>query len=87
MNRSYKSSGVGEKFLFHFADRIFDATNAVLMVFVCISIVYSLYFVVVASFTDPNCLCQELTNLKPRVLACGFNSFSVGQRGFKINRK
>lgn len=71
MNKPYKSPGIGENFLSHFADRIFDATNAVLMVFVCISVIYPLYFVVVASFTDPNVVNQGRVLLWPVNLFMG----------------
>ncbi len=34
-------------------DRVFDLANAVIMVFVCVVIAYPLYYVLIASFTDP----------------------------------
>lgn len=34
-------------------DRVFVTVNAIIMIFVCIIIVYPLYYVVLASFTDP----------------------------------
>ena len=34
-------------------DRIFDVINAVLMIFICLVIAYPLYYVLLASFTDP----------------------------------
>lgn len=34
-------------------DRVFDVVNAVLMVFICLVIAYPLYYVLLASFTDP----------------------------------
>jgi putative aldouronate transport system permease protein len=39
-------------------DRIFDVVNWTIMVLVCISIAYPLWFVLVASFTDPNIVNQ-----------------------------
>lgn len=35
------------------SDRVFDIFNIIIMILVCICIAYPLYFVVVASFTDP----------------------------------
>ena len=46
-------------------DRVFDAVNIVIMVFVCVSIAYPLYFVLVASFTDPNIVNQGRILLYP----------------------
>jgi putative aldouronate transport system permease protein len=62
----------GENFLSRFADRIFDIVNGALMVFICVSIVYPLYFVVVASFTDPNVVNQG------RILLWPVNFFTGG---------
>jgi putative aldouronate transport system permease protein len=39
-------------------DRIFDSINWAIMVLVCIGIAYPLWFVLVASFTDPNIVNQ-----------------------------
>jgi putative aldouronate transport system permease protein len=48
-----------------FADRVFDVFNCLVMVFVCICIAYPLYFVLVASFTDPNVVNQGRILLYP----------------------
>jgi putative aldouronate transport system permease protein len=48
-----------------YGDLIFDAVNALLMVFVCVCIAYPLYFVVIASFTDPNVVNQGKILLWP----------------------
>lgn len=48
-----------------FADRVFDVFNCLFMVFVCICIAYPLYFVLVASFTDPNVVNQGRILLYP----------------------
>jgi putative aldouronate transport system permease protein len=39
-------------------DRIFDIVNWAVMILVCVSIAYPLWFVLVASFTDPNIVNQ-----------------------------
>ncbi|MDR3173805.1 MAG: carbohydrate ABC transporter permease [Treponema sp.] len=39
-------------------DRIFDIVNWAIMILVCLSIAYPLWFVLVASFTDPNIVNQ-----------------------------
>ena len=36
------------------SDRIFDAVNMVVMIILCILIVYPLYYVLIASFTEPS---------------------------------
>ncbi|MDR1788258.1 MAG: carbohydrate ABC transporter permease [Treponema sp.] len=41
-----------------FADRVFNAVNAAIMTVVCVIVAYPLYFVLVASFTDPNVVNQ-----------------------------
>jgi putative aldouronate transport system permease protein len=71
MNNLHKPRMDNEDFLFRFADRIFDTVNAVLMVFICVSVAYPLYFVVVASFTDPNVVNQGRILLWPVNLFLG----------------
>jgi putative aldouronate transport system permease protein len=46
-------------------DRIFDAVNIAIMALVCVCIAYPLYFVLVASFTDPNIVNQGRILLYP----------------------
>jgi putative aldouronate transport system permease protein len=46
-------------------DRIFDIVNWTIMILVCISIAYPLWFVLVASFTDPNIVNQGRILLYP----------------------
>jgi putative aldouronate transport system permease protein len=46
-------------------DRLFDIVNWAIMVLVCISIAYPLWFVLVASFTDPNIVNQGRVLLYP----------------------
>jgi putative aldouronate transport system permease protein len=48
-----------------YGDVIFDMVNVCIMIFVCICIVYPLYFVLVASFTDPNVVNQGRILLYP----------------------
>ena len=50
-------------------DRIFDVTNTVIMVIVFLIIVYPLYFVVIASVSDPNLVNSGKVILLPK----GFN--------------
>ena len=54
-----------------FADKVFNAVNTLIMVFVFITIVYPLYFVLVASFTDPNIVNQGRLLLYPVDLFLG----------------
>ncbi|MDR1636561.1 MAG: carbohydrate ABC transporter permease [Treponema sp.] len=72
MKTSNTSRIAGESLASSFADRIFDTLNAALMLFVCISIAYPLYFVVIASFTDPNVVNQG------RILLWPVNFFTGG---------
>jgi putative aldouronate transport system permease protein len=46
-------------------DRIFDIINWAVMILVCVSIAYPLWFVLVASFTDPNIVNQGRILLYP----------------------
>jgi putative aldouronate transport system permease protein len=46
-------------------DRIFDIVNWTIMILVCVSIAYPLWFVLVASFTDPNIVNQGRILLYP----------------------
>ena len=46
-------------------DLIFDVVNAILMVILCVIIAYPLYFVIIASFTDPNVVNQGRVLLYP----------------------
>jgi putative aldouronate transport system permease protein len=46
-------------------DKIFDAVNALIMAALCVCIAYPLYFVLVASFTDPNVVNQGRLLLYP----------------------
>jgi putative aldouronate transport system permease protein len=52
-------------------DRIFDLVNWAVMILVCISIAYPLWFVLVASFTDPNIVNQGRILLYPVKLFLG----------------
>jgi putative aldouronate transport system permease protein len=54
-----------------FGDRIFDTVNIIIMIFICIGIAYPLYFVLVASFTDPNIVNQGRVLLYPVQLFLG----------------
>jgi putative aldouronate transport system permease protein len=47
------------------ADRVFNVVNAVIMTAVCIVVAYPLYFVLMASFTDPNVVNQGRILLWP----------------------
>jgi len=47
------------------ADRVFDIVNALIMTALCVVIIYPLYFVLVASFTDPNVVNQGRILLYP----------------------
>jgi putative aldouronate transport system permease protein len=46
-------------------DLVFDTVNAILMILVCVIIAYPLYFVIIASFTDPNVVNQGRVLLYP----------------------
>jgi putative aldouronate transport system permease protein len=49
------------------ADRIFDVINGIVMTFISISIAYPLYFVLVASFTDPSIVNSGKILLYPEI--------------------
>jgi putative aldouronate transport system permease protein len=52
-------------------DRVFDVVNWVIMILVCVSIAYPLWFVLVASFTDPNVVNQGRILIYPVKLFLG----------------
>ena len=52
-------------------DRVFDMVNAVLMVFICLVIAYPLYYVLLASFTDPTIVNSGKILLYPEKLFLG----------------
>jgi putative aldouronate transport system permease protein len=54
-----------------FADSVFNVINAIIMSLVCVCIAYPLYFVLVASFTDPNIVNQGRVLLYPVNLFLG----------------
>jgi putative aldouronate transport system permease protein len=54
-----------------FGDKIFDIGNGILMTALCVCIAYPLYFVIVASFTDPNVVNQGRILLWPENLFTG----------------
>jgi putative aldouronate transport system permease protein len=68
---SKQSHIAGENNISRFADRIFDVVNVTLMILLCVCIAYPLYFVVVASFTDPNIVNQGRILLWPVNLFMG----------------
>lgn len=47
------------------ADKIFDIINAIIMLLICVIIAYPLYYVLVASFTDPTIVSQGKVLLYP----------------------
>ena len=53
-------------------DRIFDAVNLTFLVVLTVLIIYPLYYVVVASFTDPDTLKGQLLILPPKVFFGGY---------------
>jgi putative aldouronate transport system permease protein len=54
-----------------FADRVFNAVNVVIMTLICICITYPLYFVFIASFTDPAVVNTTPLLLYPKRLFMG----------------
>ncbi|MDR2304863.1 MAG: carbohydrate ABC transporter permease [Treponema sp.] len=54
-----------------FADSVFNVINAIIMSLVCVCIAYPLYFVLAASFTDPNIVNQGRVLLYPVNLFLG----------------
>ena len=52
-------------------DRVFDLANAVIMVFVCVVIAYPLYYVLIASFTDPTIVNSGKVLLYPEKIFMG----------------
>ena len=46
-------------------DRLFDAVNLILLSLVMLSVLYPLYFIIIASFSDPDGIYQGLVWLKP----------------------
>lgn len=52
-------------------DRVFDLVNAVIMVLVCVVIAYPLYYVLIASFTDPTIVNSGKILLYPEKLFMG----------------
>lgn len=52
-------------------DRIFDIMNAIILILVCILIAYPLFYVVVASFTDPTIVNSGVLLLYPKKLFLG----------------
>lgn len=53
------------------SDKAFDIVNIIIMIIVCICIAYPLYFVLVASFTDPNIVNEGRLLLYPVKLFTG----------------
>jgi putative aldouronate transport system permease protein len=48
-----------------YTDMVFDTVNGILMVIICVCIIYPLYYVIIASFTDPNVVNQGRILLYP----------------------
>ena len=53
LNKTAKSAGHKTKMKLSVGDRIFNLVNAVIMIIICLVIVYPIYYVIIASITDP----------------------------------
>ncbi|MDR1970638.1 MAG: carbohydrate ABC transporter permease [Treponema sp.] len=71
MNTKGKIRGRGSFSRQSFSDRAFDAVNWTIMILICVSVAYPLWFVLVASFTDPNVVNQGRILLYPVKLFLG----------------
>ncbi len=69
MKKARKIEAVGIKS--SVADKIFDVFNITFMILICLSIVYPLYYVLVASFTEPNIVNSGKLLLYPEQLFTG----------------
>ena len=66
-----KNSGKNITVKENFQDKVFNTVNILIMAFICVSIAYPLYFVLVASFTDPNVVNEGKILLYPVRLFTG----------------
>ena len=53
LNKTAKNAGHKTKMKLSVGDRIFNLVNAVIMIIICLVIVYPIYYVIIASITDP----------------------------------
>lgn len=53
LNKTVKNAGHKTKMKLSVGDRIFNLVNAVIMIIICLVIVYPIYYVIIASITDP----------------------------------